>query len=178
MQNKIVLCDADDTILNLCTAWIDRMNQKYGTKVKYEDVVDRNISLFFPSQSKEEVYAPVYEKDFWKQITPVDGCFDVLKKINQFYNLYIVTATNYQTCDTKIEQILHLFPFLQWSQFIVTEKKQLINGDYLIDDGIHNFYGGKYSGILFDRPHNHFFNHVAAGLVRVHDWKEISQILL
>ncbi len=178
MKKRTILCDADDTILNLCTSWIDRLNQNYGTKVKCDDVVDWNISLFFPGLSKEEVYAPVYEKDFWKQVTPVDGCFDVLKKINQNDDLYIVTATNYQTCDTKIERILHLFPFLQWSQFIVTEKKQLIYGDYLIDDGLHNFEGGKYSGILFDRPHNHFFNHEAAGLVRVYNWKEIGQILL
>lgn len=178
MKRRTILCDADDTIVNLCTSWIDKLNQKHGTNVKYEDVVDWNISIFFPNLSKEEVYAPIYEKNFWNRITPVDGCFDVLKRINQNNDLYIVTATNYQTCDAKIERILHLFPFLQWSQFIVTEKKQLINGDYLIDDGIHNFYGGKYSGILFDRPHNHFFNHEAAGLIRVHNWIQIGQILL
>lgn len=178
MKRRTILCDADDTIVNLCTSWIDKLNQKHGTNVKYEDVVDWNISIFFPNLSKEEVYAPIYENNFWNRITPVDGCFDVLKRINQNNDLYIVTATNYQTCDAKIERILHLFPFLQWSQFIVTEKKQLINGDYLIDDGIHNFYGGKYSGILFDRPHNHFFNHEAAGLIRVHNWIQIGQILL
>ena len=92
--------------------------------------------------------------------------------------MYIVTATNYQTCDTKIERILNLFPFLQWSQFIIAAKKQLVYGDYLIDDGVHNFEGGHYKGILFDRPHNRLFDDKTAGLIRVHTWDEIGNILL
>lgn len=177
MQNKIILCDADDTIENLCEAWVGYLNDKYGTNVKQDDVIDWNVSLFFPELTKEEVYAPIYIKEFWKRITPVNGCYNVLKKLNDLYNLYIVTATNYQTCDVKVEKILQLYPFLKWSQFIITERKQLINGDYLIDDGVHNFDGGRYKGILMNRPHNESFDAEAAGLIRVHEWNEIGTIL-
>lgn len=65
-----------------------------------------------------------------------------------------------------------MFPFLHWSQFIIASKKQLIYGDYLIDDG------GNYKGILFDRPHNRLFDDKAAGLTRVYTWDEIGNILL
>jgi len=53
-----------------------------------------------------------------------------------------------------------------------------VHGDYLIDDGVHNFEGGHYKGILFDRPHNRLFDDKAAGLTRVHTWDEIGDILL
>ena len=33
---------------------------------------------------------------------------------------------------------------LTWDQVIVTSRKQLIRGDVLIDDGIHNLEGGQY----------------------------------
>lgn len=179
IDRKIVLCDADDTIENLCETWVDYLNFQYGTNVTASDVVDWDISKFFPELTKEQVYAPIYDKSFWTRIQRIDSCFDVLNKIHNRHNLYIVTATNYQTCDTKIERILNLFPFLNWSQFIITAKKQLVHGDYLIDDGVHNFDGEHhYKGILFDRPHNKLFDHKVAGLIRVHTWDEIGNILL
>lgn len=177
-DKKIVLCDADDTIENLCETWVDCLNCRYGTTVATDDVTDWDISKFFPNLTKNQVYDPIYNKEFWKQISSIDGCSKVLNEINMKYDLYIVTATNYQTCDTKIERILSLFPFLNWSQFIIAAKKQLVYGDYLIDDGVHNFNGGCYKGILFDRPHNRLFDHVAAGLTRVYTWDEIGNILL
>ena len=177
-DKKIVLCDADDTIENLCETWIGYLNRKYGTNVNVEDIVDWNIAKFFPSLTKEMVFEPTFNKEFWKHILPIDGCYNVLEQVNNRHRLYIVTATNYQTCDTKIERILNLFPFLQWSQFIIAAKKQLVYGDYLIDDGVHNFEGGHYKGILFDRPHNRLFDDKTAGLTRVHTWDEIGNILL
>lgn len=178
MNKKIILCDADDTIENLCEAWVKYLNYKYGTEVLIEDITNWDISKFFPELSRQQVFAPIFNKEFWHKIDPIAGCYNVLKQINECYELYIVTATNYQTCDTKVERILEMYPFLKWSQFIITERKQLIQGDYLIDDGVHNFDGGKYSGILFDRPHNRSFDHKSAGLIRVYNWDDIGNVLL
>ena len=177
-MNKIILCDADDTIENLCETWVDYLNREHGTNVAVEDIVDWDISKFFPQLSRQQVFAPIFNKELWRKINPIAGCYNVLKQINEQNELYIVTATNYQTCDTKVERILKLYPFLKWPQFIITERKQLIRGDYLIDDGVHNFDGGCYSGILFDRPHNRSFNNELAGIIRVHTWDEIGNVLL
>ena len=179
MQDKrIILCDADDTIENLCQTWVTYLNRMYGTTVHSSEIVDWNVSLFFPSLTKEQVYDPIFNKNFWKEINPIDGCYKVLKEINKRDELYIITATNYQTCDTKIERILEMYPFLKWSQFIITERKQLVYGDWLIDDGVHNFDGGVYKGILMSQPHNKNFNAEENGLIRVHGWDEIGKILL
>ena len=40
MEKKIILCDADDTIENLCETWIGYLNRKYGTNVNVEDIVE------------------------------------------------------------------------------------------------------------------------------------------
>ena len=63
-DKKIVLCDADDTIENLCETWVNYLNNQYGTKVLAENVVDWDVSKFFPELTKDQVYAPIYDKDF------------------------------------------------------------------------------------------------------------------
>lgn len=177
-EKKIILCDADDVIENLLDCWVSAINQKYGTNVNPLDITKWDVSLFFPTLSKEQVFAPIAEKDIWSNLERIDGCYDVLKEINEKHNLYIVTATHYNTCDKKIERILKLYPFLNWKQFIITSHKQLIHGNYLIDDGTHNLIGGDYQGILFSRPHNMTYDAQAAGVIRVSEWNEIRSIIL
>lgn len=177
-EKKIILCDADDVIENLIDCWVSAINQRYRTTVKPSEVTDWDVSLFFPTLTKEQVFAPIKEKDIWSNLERIPDCFEVLKEINDKHILRIVTATHYNTCDKKIERILELYPFLNWKQFIITSHKQLVHGDYLIDDGVHNVTGGDYQGILFSRPHNQSFDAQAAGVIRVSEWKEIRSIIL
>ena len=44
MRRLTILVDIDDTIEYLCKAWVEWLNEKYGTTVKYEDITDWNIS--------------------------------------------------------------------------------------------------------------------------------------
>lgn len=176
-EKKIILCDADDVIENLIDCWVSAINQKFGTTVKTSDITDWDVSLFFPTLTKAQVYEPIIGKDIWSNLERIPGCFEVLKEINEKHILRIVTATHYNTCDKKVERILELYPFLHWNQFIITSHKQLVQGDYLIDDGVHNVVGGKYQGILFSRPHNQSFDAQAAGVIRVSEWSEIHPII-
>lgn len=178
-QNKeVLLCDADDVIENLVECWVRKLNRRFGLNVQKEQIIDWDMTMFFPELTKEQVYAPIFEKEFWTELSAMPDCFDILNELNEKYDLHIATATNYQTCDTKIDRILELYPFLRWKQFIIASNKQLLRGKYLIDDGIHNFAGGEYQGILYTQPHNAAYNAEAAGLIRVHNWQEIGKILL
>ena len=53
----------------------------------------------------------------------------------------------------------------------------MIRGDVLIDDGIHNLEGGDYVKILMTAPHNRNYDAEANGMIRVHNWEEIEEIL-
>ena len=89
-DKRIILCDADDTIENLCQIWVTYLNRMYGTTVHSSEIVDWNVSLFFPSLTKEQVYDPIFNKNFWKEINPIDGCYKVLEEINKRDELYII----------------------------------------------------------------------------------------
>ena len=73
--------------------------------------------------------------------------------------------------------LFRYFPFLSWSQVIITSRKQLIRGDVLIDDGIHNLEGGAYRKILVTAPYNRYYDAEANGMIRVHNWDEIVRII-
>lgn len=69
------------------------------------------------------------------------------------------------------------FPYITWEQIIITHHKQIISGDVLIDDGVHNHIGGNYASILFDAPHNRDFNETDHSITRVKTWKEAYEMV-
>ena len=176
----ILLVDMDDTMEDLLGAWIKRLNDKHGLKVKPKEVKDWNISLYFPTITKEEAYAPLYDDQFWSTIKPKNGAIKRLKELQDLgFKIYICTTSNYKTIRCKLEFILNrYFPFLSWDQVIITTNKQLINGDILVDDGLHNLIGGNYEKILMTAPHNEDFDTTGTGITRVNSWDDAySEIL-
>ena len=160
MRHLTILVDMDDTIENLAEAWVAYLNARHQTSTNLSDITDWDISKAFPTLTKEQVYAPLFEDAFWSWVKPMEGASEALQKlIADGHTVLIVTTSNYQTLAAKMEQVLfHYFPFLTWNDVIITAHKQLIKGDVLVDDGIHNLEGGDY------------FN--KNGMYRVSSWSE------
>ena len=169
-----VLVDMDDVLERLVAGWVEFLNERHGTNVTPEEVTDWNIALAFPELTYEQVFAPEYDDALWDRVRPMPGADEGLRTLlEEGHEIYIVTATRYQTLRTKMEKVLfRYFPYLTWDQVIVTTHKDLICGDVLIDDGPHNLQSGGYRKILFDAPHNRSFDESTVGAVRVHNWQE------
>ena len=174
-----LLIDMDDTIENLCTALVPFLNKRHGTNVKYEDVNEWDLTKAFPMLSKAEVFAPFYEDEFWSIVQPLPGAQDGIKNlIDKGHDVFIVTSSFYETLRAKMDELLFkYFPYLNWDQVIITSNKQMIHGDVLVDDGVHNLIGGDYIGVLYDAPHNRSFNEKEYGIARVHDWDEVVALI-
>lgn len=176
MRSLTILCDADDTIEHLLPHWLADLNQTYHKNVKPEDVRFWNLALAYPDLTPEQVFEPIYTKSFWEKITPMEDSQYYLKRlIKDGHKVYILSAANFETSDAKVEKLLKLFPFLDWTKIILAYDKQMIQGDVLIDDGIHNLKGGQYQKLLFHQPHNAEIDETQYGAIRVHSWKEIYE---
>ena len=175
----IILVDMDDTIEHLLQAWVDGLNARYDRNVTIDVIRTWNVAAAYPGISRKDVYAIPDEPGFWKTVKPVEGAAEALKHfMEKGHEVYIVTATRYESIYEKMNDLLFkYFPFLSWDQVIVTSKKQMIRGDVLIDDGIHNLEGGEYVKILMNMPHNEDYDAEANGMFRVHDWKEIEELI-
>lgn len=178
-KNLTILVDMDDCIESLTEPWIKWLNEKYDTSVQPSDIVQWEIGLFFPKLTKEQIFEPLHCDDFWKTVKPKPYAIECLKQlIDDGHEIYIVTASSYQSIKYKIENVLLVyFPFIDWKHVIITHNKQMIKGDILIDDGPHNLIGGDFKKILMSRPHNMNFPNVEFGLVRVESWLEIYKLI-
>ncbi|MBP5225131.1 MAG: NUDIX domain-containing protein [Lachnospiraceae bacterium] len=170
-----ILIDMDDTIEQLLEAWIRCTNERYGRHSTVEDVKSWNVTEAFPGLTKREVYGIPDEPGFWGKVEPVPGAVEGVRKlIEEGHEVYIVTATQYESLAEKMSDLLFkYFPFIEWDHVIITKRKQMIRGDVLIDDGPHNLEGGDYEKILVDAPHNRTYDAEANGMIRVHGWDEI-----
>ncbi len=169
-----VLIDLDDTMTDLTDSWCQWLNKTHGTKVSKEDILGWNISKYFPELTEDQVFEPMHIDSFWSTVKPKS---DASKYIGMLmaegFKVYICTASLFDTIKSKFEYILGThFPFISWNQIIVAKNKQLINGDILIDDGIHNLEGGSYEKILMSAPHNKSYDAELHGMTRVNSWKE------
>lgn len=169
-----LLVDMDDTIENLLPAWAEWLNRKHGTSVKADDITDWNVQIFFPSLTRDEVYAPLYEDEFWGTVQPKKDAAHYLSRLKDLgFKLYICTNSNYQTIRRKLEYIIdRYFPFISWENVITICNKQLINADILVDDGVHNLIGAPYKKILITASHNKDFDTSDNDIVRVNNWFE------
>ncbi len=173
-----ILFDADDVAENLLNCWVNLLNERYGTSVDFENVKDWDITLAFPALTQQQIFGVLLEDDLWRRLEPIPGSQRVLQKWHsQGHQLYMVTASDYRTCKIKTERILQMFPFLDWDHIIFAANKQMIRGDILIDDGVHNLVNGDYVKILFNRPHNKNLDVQQYGIHRAETWDDIDALV-
>lgn len=179
MKRLTILVDMDDTIEDLLSAWVAYLNEKHGTSIQKDDVAQWDISKSFPMLNREQVYEPLYLDSFWLSVKPIDGAAGALQKlVADGHQVLIVTTSSYETLRTKMEEVLFkYFPFLSWDDVIVTSRKQLVNGDVLVDDATHNLEGGQYLRVLMDAPHNRAYDAESNGMIRVYNWSEAYKVI-
>lgn len=173
------MVDADGVLEDLTQAMVVYINEKYGTTTKFEDIRDWDLGKAFPTLTREQVYGAEWEEALYSRLRPIDGAPKYLKKlIDDGHEVYVVTNTPYQAIAFKIDAVMKkYYPFLSWKNFILTSNKQMIAGDILIDDGVHNLMNGRYRKLLFSAPYNEAFDAEGSGMIRVRSWEEIYQTI-
>ena len=179
MKKLTILIDMDDVLDNLLEVWINELNSLYGTSVKPEQITGWDLTQYFPEISKKSLTMPLFRDYFWEMIRPQRNAIEITKKLQaDGHELYVVTASYPESISAKLHRFFfRYFPHITYDHVIVTSKKQMIRGDVLIDDAVHNLVGGKYRGILFKAPHNESFDAEHNGLIRANDWNDIYTII-
>ena len=82
-MGKTILIDIDDTILNLVPSWVDWLNNNYNIEINEREITDWEIHNYFPTLTKEQVYAPLYIDEFWNNVRPKEDAQIYIKKIDR-----------------------------------------------------------------------------------------------
>lgn len=120
----------------------------------------------------------LYQPGFFRNMRVIPGSQEVLYKLNEAYEVFIVSsATEFpQSLIEKQEWLNEHFPFISWQQMVFCGKKTMISADIMIDDHFKNLDYFKGRTILFTQPHNQLAD--AGKHTRVYSWEEISRLLL
>ena len=174
-----ILIDLDDVLHHLSDAWSEYLNKKYNRHVKMEEITSWEWEPFYPGLTREEIFEPLGNEDFWKTVKPFEGAAEVLQKLIDSGNeIYVVTASSYKGLRGKLDNTLfRYFPMIDYRHVIVAYNKQLIDGDILIDDNSENLEGGNYVKILMTAPYNKAYDAEANGMIRVNDWDEVYEAI-
>lgn len=179
MNQKTILIDIDDTIIELINPWIKAINKKYNINLKLNKLTTWDLTLSFPELANKDYCSILGEEDFWKTIKPKKDAVKYVKKlIDDGYIIYLCSASDYRTINYKMSHaVFKHFPFIHWKNVIICNDKQIINADYLIDDGIHNLLGGNYEKILLTSPVNKSINEKLYNITRCNSWKDIYEYI-
>lgn len=181
MTNKFtVLVDCDDVMNNLVETWCWWLNMVHGTAVSAKEITQWDVRGYFPSLTEKEIYEPLQLGSFWYYVKPKEGAVEYLKKmLDDGFDIYVCTASNYETIKDKYEDVIRrYFPFISWNRIIIAKNKQMIRGDVLIDDGVHNLENGSYDKILMSTPHNINYDAEANGMIRASSWEDAYNAVL
>lgn len=185
MGNLILLLDLDDVLNNQNQLWIEALNERHKTNLKYEDITAWDMSQFYPNLTNDELYHPVIGNDLVWRMSPVRDSVRITKEWRcRGHTIMIVTSTSTTNIDAKAEWLKKHYDWFTYHNLILTHKKQLVYGDILVDDGAHNLLPDKETGIkpvyaklCFDKPWNRSFDCEVNGITRVHSFSEIDKIV-
>ena len=172
---KRLIVDMDDVIADATGQFINYYEREFGVRVSRESLNHKDEGAGFPSHHNVIKQYP-FRKDFFRTMFVKEFSQEVLKELNQKYELFIVSAAIEfpQSLPEKLEWLKEHFSFLTWKQIVFCGSKAVVHGDYMIDDLPHNlerFNGEKY---IFTAPHNLQFDQFN----RLNDWKEIGEKFL
>ena len=140
----IILVDCDDTIWDLCSCWVNWLNNEYNLNVSPDDINCWDITKTFTMLEKEKIYQPLFIKEFWDSIKINPDAVKYLSKLHEEnHEIFFVTSTDYNSLPYKVPIILDNFSFIDKKHIITTYRKDLIVGDVLIDDYYKNLIGNK-----------------------------------
>lgn len=171
-NKKIIALDLDGVIWDLVGPWVHIYNILYDDDVKVEDIKEYKLSETLSKATSEELHNILLQESFWNYVFPFEYSFEYLNKLNNEYNLYIATKTDYRIFGIKVNRFLKLFPFMKSEQIICIDNKSLLNIDWLVDDCVDNL-NGNYNKILLDASYNRSTNE----FIRANNLKEVYEII-
>lgn len=169
-----IALDMDGVMADIYQTFFDWDEKDFGRRRTIEEVAGKREKEIFP-----RIREYLYREGFFRNVPVIADSPQVVKELNQKYDLYIVSAATEfpQSLSEKQGWLNAHFPFLGWQQMVFCGSKQIIQADIMIDDHFKNLdHFTGHTSILFTQPHNMYAE--TGRHRRVHSWQEIASILL
>lgn len=159
-----ILIDVDGVMLNTQEALLNRLNNRYDTRYTLENVT--HYHWFENVYKNINPWAELEDYTFWHdEVSLIDGAKNAFDWLNREHEVYFVTASNVFNPAFAEKMIClkrNLDVSTDWlnNHIVITQHKELVQGDVLIDDCAENVYkwivasSPRKFGLLFGQPWN------------------------
>ena len=168
---KTIAIDMDGVLANNMAHYLAYHFNETGILITEEEIQGKPEAECF--EDPKAVYRYLEKSDFFRTLPLNPSAQDVVKRLNDNFNIYIVSAAMEfpWSLVEKFEWLKEYFPFLTWHQVVFCGDKSIIKADYMIDDHIYNLRSFSGKGLLFNAYHN--INE--QGFERMNDWKDVEK---
>lgn len=189
MKNKTIMIDMDEVIVrgrfpDFLNEFLDGVDFEKLNSYYRQDLIKGKEEEF----KQQYQYKNLYKNDNDTYIEPLPNCVEVIKKLSNFYDIYIVTSYVWKknvidasnNLKFKHEYLKHFFPFINENNFIYISDKSKISFDIGIDDRPKNLASCS-KKILFTEFRNEKIpdeDLEKDNIIRANNWLEIENILI
>ncbi len=173
---KRIAVDMDEVLADSLSRELDLYERDFGSRPSLEQLSGKSLHAFAPEEQKEQIKSNIYSKGFFKDLPLIDNAVDVMKALNDQYEVFITTAAMPfpYSFNEKYEWLQKHFDFIPFRQWVFCGHKHFISADYMIDDWAFNFENFKGEGLLFGATHNEG----ETDYKRFEGWLKIGEYLL
>lgn len=179
------MVDMDNVIVD--TALLKYINEFLETDYKREDMKGYYLQELV-NHRKKEFWNWVKDRNFYDGMTLFEDCYRVLERLNEVYDVYIVTSYLWKddidisgyNLGNKYYYLREKLPFIKPEKYIFTTNKKIINFDIRIDDKLENLEGATLK-LMFSAWHNRDMDDnwlEKQNVIRVNSWQDIENMLL
>ena len=182
-----IICDMDEVLAQFVAKVLRRWNALSGKNFTREDItswrMEEVLGVDALGRTAEGLIDEWLAEDgFFEDLEPVPGAIEGFNSLRAAgHDVVIATSVPEVAVHSytgKRRWLRKHFPDFSMKNFIAISRKDLIEGDILIDDGAHNIedwtYAGKEGAIVFDAPWNRDIRPDEA--IRVSSWREIVKL--
>lgn len=169
---QTLLIDMDSVICDLMTEWHGRYNRDYDDNLSVEDLKCWNSEKYVKAECGKKIYDYLDEPGLFLKLEPLPGAIDALQRLNERYEIFIVTTSRTYAFTDKEKWVEKHLPFIGKRNLIFTHRKDMIRGDILFDDAPHNLTAFQKTGrvaLAMDYPYNRDVD-----VPRVKSWNEFE----
>jgi 5'(3')-deoxyribonucleotidase len=138
-----------------------------------------NLHECLATEDADELLRIFKSTELIHALTPVEHAqWGLETLINQGYQVFLATATPYQSFADKVEWVCKAFPCVTPKDIICISNKSVLNCDVMIDDNLENLTHNLCERVVLDYPWNRDKDKdFVYDIHRAYSWRDIVNII-
>jgi 5'-nucleotidase len=170
---KRIALDMDEVMADTLTAWLERCNKDFGTRITKADLHGKKIYDLVGSARAVAARGFLDHPEFFLDLPLMEGSQAVVQSLNERYEIFVTSAAmdHPNSFPAKYVWLKKHFSFIPDKNIVFCGDKSIIRADFMIDDSIPNLKAFVGQGIVFTAPHNA----LETAFPRVNGWSDVGR---